>query len=284
MFALELAYSVYQPASPPSNDPTGRDALGKWCLSCQWHLGFRGGGREDGVTCPKLRQFTHHPPLSPWDAVLGHGDVSGSAASLCTATGARHQAGIAPLATPKLPEGLLDFHCTSLRTGQSQHAQSLLLACQGRVPVPRAVSGWRLVTPAVASLCLARTLENLPPGSYCLFVLSKYQCDTLRNVGMVKQSTNKWHLSGMPQCSQVAQSSCQGCAAGLEEPSVLTSPWAGSSPAAAIWLFTRAAFGVRAMQEGELEKVLPQLSLWSRNRSRTREGVLFLIRRDTSSL
>ena len=74
-----------------------------------------------------------------------------------------------------------------------------------------------------------------------------------------------------------------GLPARLEEPSVLTSPWAGSSPAAAVRLFTRAAFGLRARQDGELEKVLQQLSLWSRNQSRTREGVLFLIRRDTSS-
>ena len=180
MFALELAYSLYQPASPPSDDPMGRDALGKWCPSCQRHPGFRGGGggSEGGVAGPKLRQFTRHALLSPRDAALGCGDVSSSVTLLCTIMGAQHQACTALLATPKLPEGLLHFHRASSHTGRTQRVQSLLLAHQGRVPAPRAASGWSWVTPAVASLCLARTPENLPLESYCLFVPSKYQRDT----------------------------------------------------------------------------------------------------------
>lgn len=176
MFALELAYSLYQSASPPRDRPTGRDALGKRCPSCQRHPGFRGGGGgEGGVASPKLGQFTRHPR----DAALGRSDVSSSTTPLCTATGAQHQACTAPLATPKLPEELFDFHRPSSHTGQTRRAESALHP--PRVPAPRAALGWGWVTPAVAPLCLARTPENPPLGSDCLFVPSKYQRDTLRN-------------------------------------------------------------------------------------------------------
>lgn len=148
--------------------------------------------------------------------------------------------------------------------GQTQRAQG--------VPAPRAAWGWQLVTPAVAWLCFARTPQNLPLGSYCLLVPSKYQRDTLRNVGTVKRSATQWHLSGTSPCPQAAQS----CPAGLQEPSALTSPWAGHSPTAA---FHRGCVWLQGKTGGGPQKVLQQLSL----RSRRGEGALLLIGRDTSS-
>lgn len=144
-------------------------------------------------------------------------------------------------AAPKLPQGLLHFPCTPPQTGQSQRAQRLRRTRRGQVPAPRAAPS------ATASLCRARTPENLLLGSCCLFVPSKHQREALRNVAVVKQSTSKRHLSGCPH----APRRCQGRPAGLEEPWVLTSPWAGPSPAApwavpqgCIWLKGKAGGGI----------------------------------------
>lgn len=70
------------------------------------------------------------PRSHPRDAVLGRGDVLSNTTPLCTATGAQHQACTAPLATPKLPEELFDFHHSSSHTGQTRRAQSPLFTHQ----------------------------------------------------------------------------------------------------------------------------------------------------------
>ena len=180
---------------------------------------------EEVGDLPKAHTFTHQPrsrPGMPRSAV-----VTCRAAPCC-------QAGTALLATPKLPGGRLRVRGASSHTGQSQGSVGM----EGGHPGHGTAAPCQDTGEFAARISLRLCAQQIP-GQHVKG----------RGYGQATHS----QVASFGDAPTLPCGSEQRLA-GLEQPVVLTSLWAGPSPAAAVLLFARAALGLRARQEGELEK------------------------------